>query len=125
MRWVMRIGLTTSRTTAPLTRSPGEYFLYGSSGLMWKSCRFRVLDFNGEVRRDKKDRPAEGVDVTEATVEFVCACDMRNKKSFGLRSNVPDAKDWRVPRPVTQKQDGSRREVRDQASGDGGDYCDI
>lgn len=73
---------------------------------MWKSCRFRVLDFNGEVRRDKKDRPAEGVDVTEATVEFVCACDMRNKKSFGLRSNVPDAKDWECQGPSHRNKMG-------------------
>lgn len=60
MRCVRRIGLTTVKTTAPLTVSPGEYLRMGSSGRMWKSVRFLERDRSGEVSLDSNDRVVEG-----------------------------------------------------------------
>ena len=49
------MGLMTARTTAPLTKSPGEYWRCGSSGSIVKSTKLRACFFRGDVSLEKID----------------------------------------------------------------------
>ena len=47
------------RITAPLTRSPGEYWRCGSSGSIWKSTKLRACFLRGEVNLENSERVDE------------------------------------------------------------------
>jgi len=59
VRCVTRTGLRMTRTTEPLTQSPGEYCRYGSSGSIWKSIRLRACFFRGDVNLENRDGRVE------------------------------------------------------------------
>ena len=61
----MRVGLLTRKSITPETTSPGEYCRCGSSTLIVNSPKLRDLEANGEVMREIKRRPDEGVELVD------------------------------------------------------------
>lgn len=88
VRCVTRTGLTTARTTAPLTKSPGEYWRCGSSGSIWKSIRLRACFFRGFVSLENSD----------GRVDDAEGCCGSEEVAFAHMSEIPDVVICSLPR---------------------------